>query len=269
MKTICTDLREEYDGLERLVASLSEKQWQIVTPFYNWTIYDEVSHISFFDGTALLATRSRSEFGAHALAYGEEKKVDSSMPAIVNRMMGRVLPVGELISLWRKNRGDLLEKLESLQPKDRLPWYGPDMSALSFATARLMETWAHAQDIYDALRVRRENTDRIKHVAHLGVTTFGWSFSNRQLEIPPSPIRVELLSPSGQLWTWGPDNAEQRLSGKAEDFCLVVTQRRHVEDTGLEYSGTAMATWLRIAQCFAGGAAHGPCPGVRVVEYGK
>ena len=268
MKSICRDLRDEYEELEKLVAPLSEKQWQIVTPFYNWTIHDEISHISFFDGTALLSTRSREDFAAHAQAYGEAKKHNTSLPAIINESNGRVYPSGELLSVWRKNRNDLLEKLASLQPKDRLPWYGPDMSALSFATARLMETWAHGQDVYDSLKVRRMNTDRIRHIAHLGVTTFGWSFVNRKLPVPAISIRVELLSPSGEVWMWGADDAAQRVRGKAEDFCLVVTQRRHVEDTGLEYSGEETAGWLRIAQCFAGGPADGPRPGVRSVVYG-
>ena len=31
------------------------------------------------------------------------------------------------------------------------PWYGPSMSARSFVTARLMETWAHGMDVADAL----------------------------------------------------------------------------------------------------------------------
>lgn len=262
------DLRDEYEALAKLVTPLSAQQWQLVTPFYNWTIYDEISHISFFDGTALLAVRSRQEFAEHARAYSEEKSVSNSLPAIVNKMNGTVLSPQELLSIWRDNRNALLNKLESFHPKDRLPWYGPDMSALSFATARLMETWAHGQDICDSLRIRRENCDRIKNIAHLGVTTFGWSFLNRKLHVPTVSVRVELQSPSGTLWTWGPDNAAQRLRGKAEDFCLVVTQRRHVDDTDLEYCGREMTEWLHIAQCFAGEPAAGPQPGVRVVDYG-
>jgi uncharacterized protein (TIGR03084 family) len=268
MKSICADLREEYEALEKLVAPLSEKEWQIVTPFCDWTVHDEISHVAFFDGTALLATRSRADFAEHARAYGEAKKHNNSLPAIINAINGSVYPGRELLSVWRESRNALLEKLDSLHPKGRLPWYGPDMSALSFATARLMETWAHAQDIYDALKVRRHNSDRIRHIAHLGVTTFGWSFINRKLPVPEISHRVELLSPSDGFWTWGPDDAAQYVRGKAEDFCLVVTQRRHVDDTGLEYSGKETARWLHIAQCFAGGPAEGPQAGVRSVNYG-
>lgn len=197
MKSICKDLRDEYEALAKLVTPLSAQQCQMITPFYNWTICDEISHIIFFDGTALLATRSSQEFAEHARAYSEEKRVSNSLPAIINEMNGTVFTPQELLSIWRNNRNALLNVLESLHTKNRLPWYGPDMSALSFATARLMETWAHGQDICDSLRIRRENSGRIKHIAHLGVTTFGWSFMDRKLHVPDVSVRVELLSPSG------------------------------------------------------------------------
>lgn len=268
MKAICADLRAEYEALDRLVTTLSESQWQIVTPFYNWTVHDEISHISFFDAAALLATRSRQEFADHAMAYAREKKSCNSLPAIVTKLNNRLFSSRELLAVWRNNRSVLLERLEGMNPKERLPWYGPDMSALSFATARLMETWAHGQDVCDALGVTRVNSDRIRHIAHLGVSTFGWSFANRGLQVPEISLRVELQSPSGELWTWGDGNAGQLLSGKAEEFCLVVTQRRNVEDTALVCRGNEMAVWMRIAQCFAGEPATGPAPGVRVVEHG-
>ncbi|HMK65341.1 MAG TPA: maleylpyruvate isomerase family mycothiol-dependent enzyme, partial [Thermodesulfobacteriota bacterium] len=137
-------------------------------------------------------------------------------------------------------------------------------SALSFATARLMETWAHGQDVFDALRLKRVNTDRIRHIAHLGVTTFGWSYRNRGLEVPQKSVRVELTAPSGELWTWGPEESSEKITGPADDFCLVVTQRRHLADTALEAKGNVAVDWMSKAQCFAGPATNGPKAGERV-----
>jgi uncharacterized protein (TIGR03084 family) len=139
------------------------------------------------------------------------------------------------------------------------------MSARSFASARLMETWAHGQDIWDVMRRHRPGSDRLKHIAHLGFTTFGWTFANRALPVPQVTPYLELQAPDGSLWTWGDPAGEHRVSGTAEDFCLLVTQRRHVDDTGLRYSEGPVAQWLAIAQCFAGPPADGPAPGVRKV----
>jgi uncharacterized protein (TIGR03084 family) len=135
------------------------------------------------------------------------------------------------------------------------------MSARSFATARLMETWAHGQDIWDALHRPRPATSRLAHIAQLGVITFRWSFQNRGLPPPAAAPAVELEGPAGAVWRWGDAAADGLVRGSALDFCLVVTQRRHVLDTGLELQGAAAQEWMSIAQCFAGPAASGPPPG--------
>jgi uncharacterized protein (TIGR03084 family) len=146
----------------------------------------------------------------------------------------------------------MLAVFAPLGAKDRIPWFGPSMSALSFATARLMETWSHGQDIATALGVTIAPTDRLRHVAHIGVTTRGWSYANRGRTAPEVPVRVELDAPSGAVWTWGPDDAVDRVSGSALDFCLVVTQRLPVESTALRAEGPAATEWMSIAQAFAG-----------------
>jgi uncharacterized protein (TIGR03084 family) len=159
----------------------------------------------------------------------------------------------------------MLEALLKCDPRDRLPWYGPPMSALSFATARLMETWAHGQDVFDTLRIRRTPTDRLRHIALLGVKTFGWTYMNRGLPVPEEPVRVSLAAPSGDIWAWGPEDAANLVSGPAEDFCLVVVQRRHVDDTTLSVKGATARDWMEKAQCFAGPPVDGPKPGERVI----
>jgi uncharacterized protein (TIGR03084 family) len=139
----------------------------------------------------------------------------------------------------------------------KLSWFGPPMSATSMATARLMETWAHAQDVADSLGVHREPTDRIKNIVHLGVRTRNFAYAVNNVEAPAEAFRYELKSPTGELWTWGPEDATQKITGSAEDFCLLVTQRRHRDDLDLQATGADAAHWMTIAQVFAGASGTG------------
>jgi len=61
------------------------------------------------------------------------------------------------------------------------------MNTRSSITARQMETWAHGQEIFDILGEARIEDDRIKNIVHLGVSTFSWTFKNRNLEVPQPP----------------------------------------------------------------------------------
>jgi uncharacterized protein (TIGR03084 family) len=125
-----------------------------------------------------------------------------------------------------------------------------------------METWAHGQDVADALGIERVPTDRLRHIAHMGVATFGWSYTNRQMKVPDTPVRVEITSPSGELWTWGPEDAQDMVRGPAEDFCLVVVQRRNVADTRLDIQGATARQWMSISQTYAGQPGAGRKPGM-------
>jgi uncharacterized protein (TIGR03084 family) len=171
-----------------------------------------------------------------------------------------------LLNAWRSTYSVLCDRLNADDPKRRIPWFGPSMGVRSFATARQMEVWAHGQDIFDLFRVKRRNSDAIRNICDLGVRTFAWSFQNRGEAIPEHPPCVRLLAPSGARWCWNEGEAEL-IEGNAEDFALVVTQRRHVADTGLRLEGPAARRWMAIAQCFAGPPEAGPAPGVRAVNY--
>jgi uncharacterized protein (TIGR03084 family) len=266
MKKICGDLYEEYNSLDALVANLDDKQWNLKTPFFGWTIKDQISHIAYFDGTGLLSSTDPKAFMADFEEAVKNLKPDMSMYAQVNEER-RHIPNKTHLDSWRKTRNLLIEALKVLNPKARLPWYGPEMSAISFATARIMEAWAHGQDVADTLKIRRTPTDRLKHIAFLGVTTFKWSFINRKMAIPEKEVRVILTSPSGKTWEWGPDDSDEIVKGSAEDFCLVVTQRRNIADTKIVTKGEIAKSWMTIAQAFAGPPEDGPKPGQRVIEY--
>jgi uncharacterized protein (TIGR03084 family) len=166
-----------------------------------------------------------------------------------------------LLATWRDGRTRLAQAAAAVPADARIEWYGPSMSKRSFLSARLMETWAHGQDVVDAVGAERPATDRLRHVAQLGVITRAWSYKNRGLEAPEEEVRVELAAPSGDAWTWGPADSANSITGPAEDFCLVVTQRRHVDDTALVTNGALAREWMEIAQAFAGPATAGPVAG--------
>jgi uncharacterized protein (TIGR03084 family) len=177
------------------------------------------------------------------------------------RTEARSMSGAELLAWWRDARTEILRVLRSSDPSLRVPWYGPPMAVSSFATARLMETWAHGQDVVDAVHASREPTNRLRHIAHIGVRTRGFSYAVRDREVPPGDVRVELEAPDGSTWTWGEEGAGDRVRGPALDFCLVVTQRRHVADTAIKTEGALASDWMSIAQAFAGSPGPGRAPG--------
>lgn len=260
MEHICRDLRAEHEALEGVLVGLPDEKWMIMTPSPGWTIKDQVCHLAYFDGRVALSMTDPEGFNRHL----EEAMGDMNGFMQVLNSLGKDMAIPEVMDWWRRERKKMLEAYAGVGPKDRLVWYGPPMSALSSATARLMETWVHGQDIYDALTLTRKPTDRLRHIAHLGVNTFGWSYVNRGMEPPKTPVRVELTAPSGEIWTWGPEDAEEKVAGPAEDFCLVVAQRRHIGDTRLAVAGDTARDWMEKAQCFAGPATTGPKAGERV-----
>lgn len=259
------DLLAEYRALADFCATLSAGDWRRVSAFYGWTPWDEIAHLLYFDEAALVSATDPERFAREAAALNARVAAGEEISAIARGLYG-TLDGAALLARWRGTHETLVKALAALDPKARLGWYGPPMSARSFATARLMETWAHGQDIWDVMRRRRPPSARLKHIAHIGVGTFGWTFVNRGLPVPVAQPFVALTAPDGSSWTWGDSTGEHRVQGSAEDFCLVVTQRRHVQDTALACTPGPMADWMALAQCFAGPPADGPAPGVRRVD---
>src|SRR5581483_10959745 len=178
--------------------------------------------------------------------------LDAPDPGAVLVGAGRSMPGTAVLDWWRHARGETLAQLATRQPRDRVAWFAGPMSAMSFATARLMETWAHGQDVRDALGREPEVTGRLRHVADLGFRARPFAYAARAAELPPAPVRVELAGTDGTPWVWGPDGAEDVVRGSALDFCLVVTQRINPADTTLEVEGRWAQDWMGIAQAFAG-----------------
>lgn len=256
------DLRAEYAALAQMANTLSAEQWHIPSDFYGWTPWDEIAHLCYFDETGLLAAQDANEFARDTIALQARLATGEEISAIAREKFGH-LNGPDLLARWAPTAERLANALADLDPKARLPWYGPPMSARSFASARLMETWAHGQDIWDAINRERPVTERLKHIAHIGVTTYGWTFANRKLPVPSPAPYVALSAPGGEIWTWGDENSQESVRGPAQDFCLVVTQRRNVKDTALVCTDGAASQWMAIAQCFAGPPVDGPSQGAR------
>jgi uncharacterized protein (TIGR03084 family) len=256
LRLLLDDLVAESAALEGMLQPLQPLQWQLATPAAGWSIADQVSHLAFFDEAALTSVTDPDRFRreARALAGGGDDYPDR----IAARY--RHLGAAELLDWFTAARRSLVDSYARCDPKVRLPWYGLDMGVASSITARLMETWAHGQDVADTLSIARPATHRLRHIAHLGIRSLPYSYVVNKLPVPPETIRVELSAPDGGQWTWGPADAADRVTGTALDFCLVVTQRRHRTDTGLVVVGPVAARWISIAQAFAGPASAGRQP---------
>jgi uncharacterized protein (TIGR03084 family) len=254
MYALAGDLAAETAVTRDLVADLSEAGWRTPTPAVGWTIADQIGHLAYFDEMAVKSAVRPDEFAAAVQASGATDP--DALAAQYRDRSG-----AQILAWFDAARALLLGTFAGLDPGLRVPWFGPAMSAASSLTARFMETWAHTQDIADALGVTREPTDRLRHVAHIGVGARAFSYAVHGLAPPDDPVYVELTAPSGAIWTWGPADAANRVSGPALDFCLLVTQRRHRDDLRLAVDGPAALQWMAIAQAFAGPPGAGRHPG--------
>ena len=256
---LIADLEAEQRQLDQIVARLSADQWGYPTLSPGWTVTDQIGHLCYFDGAAAAAIADPDTFAGLVSDLMEASRAGPDGVDDFTLGSFRALNPAGRLEAWRRNRRALTGAAAGLGERDRVSWYGPSMGAKSFVTARLMEVWAHGTDVCDAVGACRPPTDRLRHIAHLGYVTRAWSYANRGLEPPASVVRVELTAPSGALWTWG-DASDGSVRGRAEDFCLVVTQRRHVDDTDLELSGPDAVDWMHKAQAFAGPPTNSPEP---------
>lgn len=258
---LLADLAAENESLEEILLTIPPAAWQLETPAEGWSIRDQVSHLEFVDRRGILALTEPERFAAAA----NEDRSDSAAFERSQLQLGRTRTPSDVLDSWKASRTELAAALRSLEPATRIPWYGPPMSGRSFATARLMEAFAHGVDVRDAVAVPLAPSRRLRHVAHLGWLTRGWSYTVRGLPPSDAPIAVS-LEDGDERYTYGDPAADQYVRGPLIDFCLVVTQRRHVDDVSLEWHGADADAWLRIAQAFAGSPGPGRQPQSTVGE---
>lgn len=248
---ILEDLDQEHRSLNHVLQALDEDTWRCDTASPGWQVRHQISHLEFFDRRAVLALIDPDAFIA------DRRKIMAMAPNDPSVEMAESSRPAQLLTAWLTHSQQLVEKSHHVDASARIPWYGPSMSLKSFLTARLMECWAHGEDVAAAVGLDREPTSRLRHVAHIGVAARSFCLSINGLPVDDSAIDISLISPTGDIWEWrsgapvGSGEA-QTISGDALDFCRVVTQRRHVAETSLVVRGTAAQTWMNVAQAFAG-----------------
>lgn len=255
------DFQLESEALHTLVEPLGDADLEQPTAFKGWTINTVLRHLHVWNLAAGFSLAGGGQFAPFIQKAGPHV-VAGTMPAFefdwTEGLTGRAL-----VETWRRTFTEVARRFGDADPSMRVEWAGPSMSARSSITARLMETWAHGQAVYDALGVVRVNGERIRNIVVLGVNTCGWTFKVNRLEAPAVVPQVRLIAPSGEAWAYGEPSEEEFVEGSAEEFCQVVTQTRNVADTRLRVVGPTATAWMQMAQCFAGPAEKPPAPGTR------
>lgn len=257
--TQADDFLAESEALDAALTGLDDAAYEQVTQFKGWTINDVLVHLHFWNCAADLSARDETQFQAlmaqlmGSLQSGGLRDFENARYEARGQALHR---------LWIEQVRDMAPRWSAMDPKARLPWAGPTMSARSSMTARQMETWSHGLSVFDRLGLTRQETDRIRNIVVLGVNTFGWSHKVRMQEVPEQPPQVILTAPSGAIWQFGEEGAGS-VTGPAVDFAAVVTQTRALADTTLRLDGPVAENWMRNAQCFAGPPETPPAQGAR------
>ena len=256
------DFREESYALFELLDPLPDADFARATGFKGWTLNNILQHLHFFNVMAEYSLTDPDRFQLEYDDMRNRRQAGGTMIGVTDELLNG-LHGRALLRTWHDYFHVLAEHFDGIDPRHRVKWAGPDMSARSSITARLMETWAHGQAAWDLLGVERVNTDRIKNVAVIGVNTFAWTFKNRGMEPPGPPPYLRLTAPSGEIWEWHEPSEADAITGAAEQFCQVVTQTRNIADTSLLVHGDTAGRWMELAQCFAGPPEDPPAPGTR------
>lgn len=262
MKRLAIDFLEECEALHALLEPLGEAELDQATAFKGWPINRVIQHLHVWN---LAAGMSLAGDGSFPKYYGEleaHRGAGGTMGSFEKEWLGG-LSGPKLVEAWRKGSVEIADQFANADPSARVKWAGPDMSVRSSLTARLMETWAHGQEVYDVLGVVRKNGDRIRNIVVLGNNTYGWTFKVRGEAAPEPRPHLRLTAPSGEVWLYNDPSESELIEGRAAEFCQVVTQVRNIADTGLKVVGPNARNWMSKAQCFAGDAETPPAAGTR------
>lgn len=266
MQTLAGDFQQESEALYALIASLDDGALEQKTAFKDWTISTVVRHLHVWNQAATMSLRDDGSFERYYRSFAEFTAGGAKMSAFENMWIDG-LTGRALVDAWRLGVRDTAAGFAGADPQARVKWAGPEMSVRSSMTARLMETWAHGQEVYDLLGVVRVNTDRIRSIVVLGNNTYGWTFKVRGETPPEVRPHLRLTAPSGAVWLYNDPSETELIEGPADEFCQVVTQTRNIADTTLRVAGLNAANWMSKAQCFAGVAESPPPFGTRRTSH--
>jgi uncharacterized protein (TIGR03084 family) len=243
--TLLDDLEAEQRELYDVVAPLMPDDWLKPTPAWGWDVRDTIAHLADTDELAIgTATGGEYALNGHAARAASSENVTYH-----GVLRGRRLSGADVGAWWNRSSAAIRETLGALPADARIPW-GIGMRTPSLITARMMETWAHGLDVRAALGVAAPDSDRLAHVAWLATRALPYAFSVAERDMPAAPLRVELELPSGATWTYGPDDAADRITGSAGDYCRVFVHRRSRADTTLEIEGDAAEAAIAVARAY-------------------
>lgn len=240
-----------------MVGVLDPADWQAPTPAAGWTVAHQVAHLAATFKLAALAAGQPDTFRTIAGRLGPD------FDANVRGAMAPYLALSPdaLLGAWRTELSGSIAALRAVPADTVVPWLVRPLPPGVLASAGMMELFGHGQDIADGIGVSRTYTDRIGLLVGFAVRTWDFGYLARGLDTPEVPFRFELTAPSGALWTFGPEEADQRITGAGADFCLLVTRRRHRDDLALTATGEIAEHWMDIAQAYRGPAGAGRTPG--------
>ena len=242
MREILSDLVAEQQFLDQFLQRIPLKDWDKKTRSVGWTIRDTISHLA--DSEELAASVMTGE--ADLTRYRSTPDLDSLRQEAVDK--GRKMRPQDVIEWWRGGRAKVVEPLSHMGPEHRLEWIAGSMSARTLATTRLMETWAHGLDIYEALGAEIEDTPRIRHICWLGWKSLPYAFKLAGHDYVP--IRVEVIGPGYVKWVYGPDDAENLIKGSAADWARLSVRRATVKDTRLKVTGEAAQVAVEVVRTY-------------------
>lgn len=253
-EAVLADLAAESAQLDEWLGSVDVSNWDKVTTIEGWTTMHQIAHLHWTDLTSIDAMCAPDRF------EGTRERGIADLNELINSTAKSLalLPPKNLLTMWRRGRTDVQTALREVPDGQKIPWFGPPINPTTMATARLMETWAHGHDVGETLGLQIPMTSRARHVCHLGVKTRTFAYANRGRRAPDIEIRVELTGPSGEIWSWGPEDAAERVTGLGHDFALLATRRRHRDDVDVSATGENAADWLKVVQAFAGPPGRDP-----------
>lgn len=242
MRDILSDLVAEQQFLDQSLQRIPIKNWDKPTPATGWTVRDTISHLADYEHLAADVISGGTEIER----WQQTKDLDALRAEAVKK--GRAMRPQDVIEWWRGGRAKVVEPLSHMSGDERVQWIQGDMSARTFATFRLLETWAHGLDIYEALDIEIEDTTRIRHICWLGWKTLPFAF--KQAGEDYSPIRVEVIGPEYYKWVFGPEDSPDLIKGQAGDWARLVVRRIAPEKTHLKVTGEVAEKALEVAQAY-------------------